>query len=132
MRRDLKESIDLLPSIQPQAHTATVSGSGVDLNADGPYNAAIGYVQVGSYTDGTAKYKLQHQDDGGTWSNVSSGNLDGSATISITSTAQSDSVFEVAYRGSKDQLRWKITSVANMTTGHEGAAYIAGGAKRSK
>lgn len=134
MRRDLKADIDVVPSIQPQAHTATTAGSALDLNttSPAPYNAANGYVQVGSYTDGTVKYRLQEKDDGGTWANVSSGDLDGPTTVSVSSTGDADSVFEVAYRGRKDQLRWKITSTTGVTTGHEGAAYIVGGHKRNK
>jgi hypothetical protein len=135
MRRDLKQDIDIVPSINPHVVTATTSGSAVDLNttSPAPYNAANAYVSVGAYNTGTAKYRLQEKDDGGTWANVTSGNLDGSTTITVSGTGQQNQAFEVAYRGSKDQLRWKITSTNNVgTSGHPGAAYIVAGAKRNK
>lgn len=132
MRRDLKEDIDIKPSIEPvSSQTTTTSGTTVSLTT-GPYNAANGYVHVGSYNDGTAKYRLQEKNSGGTFSNVSSGDIDGSTTITVSSTGDANSRFEVGYRGSKTQLRWKITSVANMTNGHNVAAYVAAGAKRNK
>lgn len=132
MRRDLKEDIDIKPSIEPvSSQTTTTSGTTVSLTA-GPYNAANAVVHVGSYNDGTAKYRLQERNSGGTFANVSSGDIDGSTTVTVSTGADGSSRFTVGYRGTKTQLRWKITSVKNMTDGHNVAAYVAAGAKRNK
>lgn len=112
MKRDLKSSIDVAASLHPAARAASGTGAAVDCLG---YDSALGIFSGGAWTDGTHTPKLQESDDGTTFTDVGTGDLQGSFTA-VSGTASDDVVQRVGYIGSKRYLRGFVT-VAGGTTG---------------
>lgn len=130
MSIDLVDEIDETISVEPQTISSdtTTNGSAHDVNSN-PDLQQKAIIVPGSITDGTFAIKLQEQDDGGSWSDVSSGDLDGSFS-DITSSSNNNSIQEVGYLGTKDQIRMVVTSTST-TSGGDLCGLIVAGDKRS-
>ena len=128
--QDLNNNIEAKPSLNPatRSSTATVSGTTVAMTGDNVWDGALVNVIVGSYTDGTHDIKLQERNTGGTFSDVSSGDIDGTQPT-LTSTGDASAALQFGYKGNKDELR-VVADVTGVTTGAVyGADVVLGGAR---
>jgi hypothetical protein len=123
--RDLHNNISAAISVAPAVRTATVNGSGVDLQG---YEAAEAIVHFGAYTDGTHTPKLQESDDNSTWSDVAAGDQLGSFSA-VSSGGGANTIQAVGYKGAKRYIRVVLT-LAGTTTGAGSEALVVRGRKR--
>lgn len=119
MLRDLYRFSKTTQSLAPAVRTAaaTTTGTGVAWQ---DCRAALVLVIAGTVTDGTHTIAVEHSDDNSAWSDASA-NLS-SAPPALTS-ANANTVTEMAYRGVKPYLRVKVT-VAGATSGGIVAGYV--------
>lgn len=110
--RDLQNEISSAVTIAPAANrTATTTGSAVDLAG---YRSAAALVQYGTVTDGTWTATIEDSDDGSTgWATVT----DISGSFTARTSANDETVEEVAYLGSKRYIRVVVTETVASTTG---------------
>jgi hypothetical protein len=122
--RDLNNNLDCVQSIHPAAKTATVNGTGVDLQG---YEGCEVEFDVGTITDGTHTPKLQESNDNSAWNDVAAIDLLGTALVAlVTNTHQ-----RIGYRGAKRYVR-PVVTVAGATTGGVYGAMVVRGHKRHK
>lgn len=114
MKRDLQNQISSAVTIAPAANrTADTTGTGVDLAG---YRGAVALVQFGTVTDGTWTPKLEESDSlGSGYTDVAAADLSG-AFVATTS-ANDETVQEVAYLGSKRFIRVSVIETVASTTG---------------
>lgn len=106
--RDLKNNVDVSQSIAPAAHTASVNGTGVDLQG---YNSVMVVFHPGAITDGAHTPSVEESDDDVTYTAVAAADLLGSL-VDLASNA----IQRVGYKGTKRYLR-AVSTVAGATTG---------------
>ncbi len=82
-------------------------------------------VQFGTVTDGTWTPKLEESDNNSSWNDVAAGDLSGSFTA--TTSANDETVQEVAYLGQKRYLRVSVIETVASTTGALFSALIVRG-----
>src|SRR4051812_29715472 len=123
--RDLKNRVSTAVSIAPAVRTATVNGSGVDLQG---YEAAMAVVHFGAYTDGTHTPKLQESSDNSTFADVAAGDLIGSFTA-VSAAGGANTIQQVGYRGSKRYVRVVLTLSGTTTGAGSGATVVRGRAR---
>jgi len=123
--RDLKSNIDVAITVAPQAMAASKTGAAVDLQG---YDAAFGEFSPGAWTDGTHTPKLQESADGTTFTDVGTGDLQGSFSA-VTTTGGAHQ--RVGYIGAKRYVRGFVT-VAGATTGMLGSVNIVRGRSSRK
>ncbi len=128
MSIDLVDELDYTQDIKPQTidTNTTTNGSGFDRNSSPALRHAVVF-SAGTLADGDFALKVQEQDDGGSWSDVASADLDGSLSDFTSSNDEKKQV--VGYLGTKDQIRAVITTT-NVTNGGEVEAYVVSGTKR--
>lgn len=113
---DARANADFEPSIIDENLTATEDGAGISVsNSRG--EAFIVDIETVN-TSGDVTIKLQEKDPGGSWSDISDGDLDfeGASVSSNTFTLSgvSNPTKEViGYQGDFEQLRVKVSSVAS-------------------
>jgi hypothetical protein len=123
MLRDLRSQINAALSLNPAARTATANGSSVDLQGFG--SAAL-FVLFGTWTDGTHTPSLQDSDDGTTFTNVATVDMDGAFTA-VSSAGGNGTVQRVGYLGNRRFLRIVMT-ITGATTGAVSSAIVVRGA----
>lgn len=119
--KDIHNDLSFAQTVKPAAYTATVTGAGVDLQG---FEAAEVLIAPGTKTDGTHTPKLQESDDNSAFSDVASGDLNGSFAAIASETPQ-----KVGYKGTKRYVRVVVT-VSGATTGAVYGAYIVKGRPR--
>lgn len=103
--RDLKNNVDASQSIAPAERTASVNGTGVDLQQ---FDSAMGVFNAGLWTDGSFTPKLQESDaEGSGYTDVASADLDGAFT-DVDSLTTDNSVQRVGYKGNKRYIRMAV------------------------
>ena len=118
--RDLKNNIDVVHSLAPQARTATANGAGVDLQG---FDSAVAVFYFGAWTDGTHTPKIQESDDNSVFTDVAAAEQIGSLAA-ISSAAGNNSVQRAGYLGRKRYIRTVLT-LSGATTGAVSAAAVA-------
>lgn len=105
---DMYNNLSAVTTLSPAARTASENGATVDLQG---YEGALIQAIVGTITDGTHSLTVQESDDGSTWSNVASSDLQGSFSDLASDTNQ-----KVGYLGTKRYIRVNAT-VSGATSG---------------
>ena len=118
----IKAIVAAVQSIAPGAKTASVTGTGVDLQG---FDSALVLIDVGAWTDGSHTPKLQESDDNSTFTDVAAGDLDGSFTA-ITASGNGSQVYQVGYIGKKRYIRVYVTISGTTTGAVYGAAILKG------
>lgn len=122
----------LVKATVPNAlRTATVTGTGVDLNEDGNgYQSALIVVFTGTITDGTHTVEVQESDVlGSGYTAVADAHLQGAEPV--VAAGGDDKVFEIGYLGKKRFVRVVITAAGTITGGVYGAIVILGDPRRA-
>jgi hypothetical protein len=122
--RDLNNNVDVVQSVNPGAKTATVNGTGVDLQG---YEGAQVEFDVGTITDGTHTPKVQESDDNSAWNDVVTADLLGTALVALASNTHQ----RIGYRGKKRYIR-PVSTVAGATTGGVYGVMVVRGHRRHK
>lgn len=127
MHRDMQNEISAAVTIAPAANrTATTTGSAVDLAG---FRSAVALVQFGTVTDGTWTATIEDSDDGSTgWTTVT----DLSGAFVARTSANDETVEEVAYLGTKRYIRVVVTETVASTTGALFNALVVRGAPITK
>ena len=104
--RDLVNNISIAASVVPAVHSATVTGTVVDLR--GYDSASVGIVTGAIVSDGDFTPKLQHGDE----SNLSDAADVAAADLqdSFPTILAASSSYHVGYRGSKRYVRVVLTN----------------------
>lgn len=125
---DLYNRIGIVPDLNPAAHAATVSSTGIDRTAyESGVDALVAVLEVGAWTDGTHTFKLQDSPDNTNWTDVAATYLQGSFTA-IAGTGQQNAVQKVGYLGNQRYVK-AVDTVSGATTGAiYGLLWIVGGA----
>jgi len=117
--RDMKNNMDAVNSLTPDAYTASANGSGVDLQG---HDSAMVVISTGSadFTDTDEVYtpSVEESDDDVTYTAVAAGDLEG-ALANIAA----NSVQRVGYKGSKRYIRAVLT-VAGTTPSVQAAGIV--------
>ena len=129
MLKEIRNSV--ASTIRPQAATATVTGSTVDLKG---YDAATVILDVGAWTDGTHTFSAEEAEDDGTgspdtWAAVADADLDGTEPV-VDGATDDDTVVAIGYRGNARFLRVVNTITGSPATGLVFAATVVRGAPR--
>lgn len=113
--QDLINNIDAINSLNPDDHTATANGQGIDLQGF----AGSGVVfSVGTVTDGTHSPKIEESDDNSNWNDVAPADQEGMLLDLV-----SDSNQRVGYKGAKRYLRAVLT-VSGATLGAQAGGLV--------
>jgi hypothetical protein len=99
----------------------SVAGTAADLYSMG---AAVGVLMVGTWTDGTHAFDLEHSDDDDTYESAASVCIGSIPTID-DDTRDGD-VVVVDYKGGKRYLRWNVTVSGSPATGLSFGAAVLG------
>lgn len=113
--KDLKNHLDAVNSIDPGDYTATINGSGVDLQG---FDGSAVVFSVGTVTDGIHTPKLEESDDNSNWNDVVLSDQEGTLSDLVSGINQ-----RVGYKGAKRYLRAALT-VSGATVGAQLAALI--------
>lgn len=120
--RQLSSRISVATTLAPAVRTAAATGVAVDLAG---YHAAAIEALVGTITDGTHTLTVQESDDGTTWADVATADLQGSFTALASGTVQ-----EVGYIGGKRYIRVNA-AVTGATSGGAYAVAVVRGMAQS-
>lgn len=102
----------------------TVSGTTVDRGSD---NVGVLFVILtATLTDGTQTFSIEDSDDGSSWGAAAAGSTLGTA---VTTAADDDKVFELAYVGPKRYCRIKVVGTG-ATGGVSGAVAVKYGGRK--
>jgi len=113
--KDLKNHIDAVNSINPDDHTATINGLGIDLQG---FEGSAVVFSVGTVTDGTHTPKIEESEDNSNWMDVPLTDQEG-----LLSDLASDTNQRVGYKGTKRYLRAVLT-VSGATLGAQAASLV--------
>ena len=113
--KDLKNNLDALNSIDPDAYTATINGLGIDLQG---FEGSAVVFSVGTVTDGTHTPKVEESDDNSNWNDVAL--VDQEGTLSDLASGNNQ---RVGYKGAKRYLR-AVLSVSGATIGAQMAGLV--------
>jgi hypothetical protein len=116
--KEFKTTVDVVQSVKPLLRTATVNGTGADLQG---YNSAMVVFETGVITDGTFTPKLQESDDDSSYSDVAAADYVGGAAP--TALAQ-NLVSRYGYVGAKRYIRAVFTVTGSPATGGNCSAVI--------
>jgi hypothetical protein len=120
--KDAYSSLLVKNTLTPAARTASANGTTVDRAEDSSmFQDALVVIPVGTVTDGTHTFEVQHSDDNSSWSAVADADLQGTEPAVTSST--DETVYELGYKGDKRYLRVAVT-VASATTGGVYGAHI--------
>lgn len=113
--KDAYSNLLVKNTLTPAARTASVNGTSVDRAEDSSmFQDALVVIAVGTVTDGTHTFEVQHSDDNSSWAAVADADLQGAEPVVITT--NDETVYEIGYKGLKRYLR-VATTVATATTG---------------
>jgi len=113
--RDAYSNLLVKNTLTPAARTASGNGTTVDRAEDSSmFQDALVVISVGTVTDGTHTFEVQHSDDNSSWAAVADADLQGTEPAVTSST--DETVYELGYKGSKRYVRVAVT-VATATTG---------------
>lgn len=127
-RNSVYTNVTARASINPAAHTATVTGTGVDRNVGADmHRTAMVVVHTGVITDGTHTIEVQDSDDDTTFTAVADQFLQG--TEPEIGLADDNKLYFIGYIGVRRYLR-VVSTVATATTGGIYGALIALGEPR--
>lgn len=118
--RDIKNNVDIQPSLAPAVYSANQAENGTGVDLRGFDAAQVAFVS-GAFTDGTFTPKVQESDDNSNWSDVAASDLDG--TLSNLS---ANAVQRVGYQGNKRYLR-PVVTVSGATSGGAVSAVVVRG-----
>lgn len=120
--RDAYSNLLVKNTLTPAARTASGNGTTVDRAEDSSmFQDALVVISVGTVTDGTHTFEVQHSDDNSSWAAVADADLQGTEPAVTSST--DETVYELGYKGSKRYVRVAVT-VATATTGGLYGAHI--------
>lgn len=120
--RDFDKEVSVVSSFVPLLRTATVTGTGVDLQG---FNKAMVIVHVGEVTDGTHTLTIEESDDNSTYTTATA--ISGAFTAAATETKTQ----EIGYLGTKRYIRVKSTVTGSPGTGGTyGAVVVRAGARQ--
>lgn len=121
--RDIASNIAPAVSVAPDGNrTANLNGAGVDRRG---YDSVAALVHFGTITDGGWTPSLEESDDDSTYTAVAADDLVGS--FSEATSADSDTIQEVGYVGTKRYVRVVVTESSASTTGAKFSAAIVRG-----
>jgi Na+-translocating ferredoxin:NAD+ oxidoreductase RnfG subunit len=100
--RDIKNNVDVQPSINPANYSADQTGSGVDLR---DFDSAMAVVQIGTVVGNTHTPKIQESDDDAAYTDVAAADLEGVFVAAVANSTQ-----RVGYKGAKRFIRVFVTS----------------------
>lgn len=128
---DLVDSIDEEIALQIAERSSAVDGQRVNLADGSPTASSVKLVLfVGGYTDGDHGFTVQEStDDGSSWSDVASSDLDGSFS-NVSAGGDANQLQEVGYLGTADDIRIS-TSVSGATDGATYGVIAVQGDKRN-
>lgn len=108
--KDLHSGLGVSQSISPRNVTATVNGTGVDLQG---FNGAIFVVDIGTATGTSpnATVKLQESSDNTTFTDVAAADLLGGGQLAAITTTTDDATYRRGYIGNKRYVRVAVTAV---------------------
>jgi len=121
--KDLHNNVSPVQSIAPDAYTADVQGAAADLQH---YESADIEINVGTWTDGTHTFEVQHRDDpADSWEAVPDGDLQGTEPV-VEDANGDEQVYQVGYLGGLRYVR-VVATVAGATSGaNYGATVVRG------
>lgn len=124
--RDLQSNLGPAQSIAPQAVTATVDGSGVDLR---DYDGAMVQIDLGTFggTTPTATIEIEESDDDATYTAVAAADLLGGAQLATIDTTNDAQIHKRGYIGTKRYVRVAVTAIAGTSPSLPMAASIVRG-----
>jgi hypothetical protein len=112
-------------AVATRATAATVNGNTVDLNLDKQnFRNALVVIHTGTITDGSHAVAVQESDDAATWTDAPAESLSGA--LPTMGAADSDSVFEIGYLGSRRYVRVAATTSGATSGGTFGAMALLG------
>jgi hypothetical protein len=120
MQRQLFHDTDPAASLHPAARTTTATGSSVDLLG---FHSALILIPAGAWTDGTHTFEVQESDDDSTFAAVADADLVGDEPV-IDGAADDDTVYSLAYLGSKRYVLVKVTVTGSPSTGLVAGAFV--------
>lgn len=108
--RDLASNLGPAQSIRPQAVTATLNGTGVDLRG---FDSALLQLDLGTFagTGPSATVKWQESDDDATYADIATADLIGGAVPAITPT-NDESIIKRGYAGTKRYVRAIVSAIS--------------------
>ncbi|GEC02960.1 hypothetical protein SSP24_06150 [Streptomyces spinoverrucosus] len=99
MRTDIKNHISVAQTIAPAAHTATATGTGVDLAG---FDAAAVQITVGAVANNAFSVEIQESDQQSTgYTAVANADLDGTEPATLTASTTT----LIGYHGIKRYIR---------------------------
>ncbi|PJN31311.1 hypothetical protein CG717_16215 [Streptomyces sp. CB02613] len=99
MRKDIKNSVDVVSTLAPAARTDTATGTGVDL---ANYDAAAVVITTGAVANAAFSIEIQESDASGSgYTAVAAEDLDGTEPATLTATT----VTVIGYHGIKRYIR---------------------------
>lgn len=109
--KDLSQVLAPVKSITPQAVTAALNGTGVDLQG---YESAVVLLDLGTFagTTPTATIQIQESSDNTTFTAVAAGDLVGGGQLATIDTTNDLTLYERGYVGSKRYVRGAVTAIA--------------------
>lgn len=124
--RDLESKLAVAQSIAPQAVTATVNGSGVDLRG---YDGALVVIDLGTFggTTPTATIKIQDSADNTTFTDVALADLVGGDQLATIDPTNDLAVYRRGYIGTKRYVRVAVTAIAGTGPSLPMAAQVVSG-----
>lgn len=129
--RDLYNSVSPASSIVAQAVTATVNGTGVDLQG---FESADVLIDLGTFagTTPTATIQIQESDDNSTFTAVAAADLIGGALPATIDPTNDVALYERGYIGTKRYIRVAVTAVTGTSPSLPMSAVVVRGHARSK
>lgn len=108
--RDLANNLGPAQSIRPQAVTATLNGTGVDLRG---FDSALLQLDFGTFagTGPSATVKWQESDDDATYTDIATADLIGGAVPAITPT-NDEAIIKRGYAGTKRYVRAIVSAIS--------------------
>ncbi len=109
--RDLVSGLGPSTSINAQAVTATLNGTGVDLRG---FDSAMVLIDAGlaGGTSPSFTVVVQESDDDATYTAVAAGDLQGGGQLTAITTANDQAIYKRGYIGAKRYLRVAVTAVS--------------------
>jgi hypothetical protein len=117
-------------SIRAQAVTATLNGTGVDLQG---FEGALVLLDLGLFggTTPTATIKIQESDDNTTFTDVAAADLLGGVLPAIDTT-NDETTYERGYIGRKRYIRVAVTAIAGTSPSLPTSAVVVRGGPRKQ
>lgn len=125
---DLHSGLDVSQDIATVAHNGNGANNGTGVNFSNNVSVVVVF-EAGTVTDGTHTPSLEESNDGSSWSAVAAADLHG--TLAAVTSAESDTVQAVGYKGEMSNVRAVWTDAGSTTGGVTGALVVLGGRKQT-